>query len=309
MRLKRYTILVVPADKSRVKRLQLPRWLAGALSVLAGLGVLLLGFAGYGYFTDHTRLSEISTERARLEERAEAQRGQIKLFAAKIADLESRLEQMQELDRKVRAMANLRDRRETATPTPMFGIGGEAVDEGRWAFSLYNVETALVDEMNAELERLSMEASIQEQSLKELNHSLVEKSIVAAHLPSIWPTRGLVTSTFGDRANPITGAHQFHTGLDIATRVGTPVFATADGVVIYVGRHGGLGRLIIVSHGNSLSTRYGHLSQTYVNVGDRVMRGMKIGAVGSSGMSTGPHLHYEVLKRGMATNPRAFIVN
>jgi murein DD-endopeptidase MepM/ murein hydrolase activator NlpD len=307
--LKRYTILVVPGGGSRVKRFHLPKWAVGMLSAVIAAAAVLVGVLAYGYLNDHTRLSEVTTDRARLEERTEAQRGQIKLFAAKIADLESRLEQMQKLDRKVRAMANLRDQREPATPAPMFGIGGETLDEGRRAFSLYNVETALVDEMNAELDRLSFEASLQEQSLRELNRSLVKKSMAAARLPSIWPTHGFVTSGFGERANPITGGRQFHTGLDIATHVGTPVFATADGIVVFVGRHGGLGRMIVLSHGNSLKTRYGHLAETYVNVGDHVVRGMKIGAVGNSGMSTGPHLHYEVLRNGVAMNPRTYIHN
>jgi murein DD-endopeptidase MepM/ murein hydrolase activator NlpD len=307
--LKRYTILIVPEGRSRVRRFHLSKWAAGVLSAVTCAAAVLVGVLAYGYLNDHTRLSEITIDRARLEERAEAQRGQITLFAAKITDLESRLEQMQKLDRKVRAMANLRDQREAVAPAPMFGIGGEMLDEGRRAFSLYNVETALVDEMNAELDRLSLETSLQEQSLRELNHSLLEKSMAAARLPSIWPTRGFVTSGFGERVNPITGVHQFHPGLDIATRVGTPVFAPADGIVVFVGRHGGLGRMIILSHGNSLKTRYGHLAETYVNVGDRVTRGMKIGAVGNSGMSTGPHLHYEVLRNGVAMNPRAYIHN
>jgi murein DD-endopeptidase MepM/ murein hydrolase activator NlpD len=85
------------------------------------------------------------------------------------------------------------------------------------------------------------------------------------------------------------------------------VYATADGIVVFMGRHGGLGRMIMISHGNGLRTRYAHLSRTTVNVGDRVTRGTKIGNVGMSGSSTGPHLHYEVLKSGVPVNPRRYI--
>jgi hypothetical protein len=186
----------------------------------------------------------------------------------------------------------------------MFGIGGSTVDEERWAFSLYDVEHALRDEMQAELDRLTVEASVQEQSLKELSQSLLTRNLREAHMPAIWPTRGLVTSVFGERANPITGIHQFHEGLDIATAFGTAVYATADGVVVFAGRHGGLGRMVILSHGNGLRTRYAHLSKTTVNVGDRDRgtnqrrRHVRIDTARTCG---------RVLKAGIPVNPRRCI--
>jgi murein DD-endopeptidase MepM/ murein hydrolase activator NlpD len=304
---KRYTVLIVPNGGARVRRVQIPALLLPATLAAAFATFAFLGAAAYAYITDHARLQEVASERSALVARTDAQRGQIELFAGRIKELEGRLDQIQALDRKVRAMANLRDQREVATPTPMFGIGGSTVDEERWAFSLYDVEHALRDEMQAELDRLTVEASVQEQSLKELSQTLLTRNLREAHMPAIWPTRGLVTSVFGERSNPITGRRQFHEGLDIATAVGTAVYATADGVVIFAGRHGGLGRMVMISHGNALRTRYAHLSRTTVNVGDRVSRGTKLGTVGMSGSSTGPHLHYEVLKAGVAVNPRRFI--
>ncbi len=304
---KRYTVLIVPDGDARVRRVHFPALLVPAVLGLAVAAVTFVAAGAYAYFTNHSRLEEVASERTALVARTEAQRGQIELFAGRIKELEGRLGQIQALDRKVRAMANLRDQREAATPAPMFGIGGSTVDEGRWAYSLYDVEHALRDEMQSELDRLAVEVSVQEQSLKELSQSLLTRNLREAHMPSIWPTRGLVTSVFGERSNPISGARQFHEGLDIATGVGTPVYATADGIVIFVGRHGGLGRMIMVSHGNGLRTRYAHLSRTTVNVGDRVTRGTKVGNVGMSGSSTGPHLHYEVLKAGVPVNPRRYI--
>jgi murein DD-endopeptidase MepM/ murein hydrolase activator NlpD len=307
LRPKHFTILIVPHDKSKVKRFRVPQALLATAVGLAASAIVLLGVGFYTSLVDHIRLEKMQNERSRLEARNDAQLGQIKLFATRIRDMETRLEQMQALGRKLRAMANLNEQREVATPSPHFSIGGTSLGDERWAFSLYNLETALTDEMRGELDRLSLEASLQEQSLKELNQSFLEKSVREAHIPSIWPTRGLITSGFGERVNPITHRYQFHTGIDVAARRGTAVYATADGMVVFAGRSGGMGRMVVISHGKGLKTRYGHLSETYVAVGQRVTRGTKIGAIGSSGFTTGPHVHYEVVKQGVAINPRKYI--
>jgi len=275
----------------------------------AAFAAALLGAGLYTSVIDHIRLSRERDARSQLEAQTKVQEGHIKLFAERIKDLEVRLGEMQALGRKLRGMANLNEQREMVAPSPRFSIGGSSLGEDRWAFGLYEMQNAVTDELQADLDRLSLEAALQEQSLKELNRSLVEKSLRDAHTPAIWPSRGLVTSTYGDRTNPITGHHQFHTGIDIASRRGTAVYATADGVVVFSGPSGGLGRLVMISHGNGLKTRYGHLAETYVAPGQKVTRGTKIGAVGSTGMATGPHLHYEVVKNGVSVNPRKYITN
>lgn len=305
-----FTILIVPSDQSKVHRLRLAQPVL-AVAVAAGALAAALFTAGlYTSVVDHFRLSRERDARAQLEAQSRAQEGHIQLFAERIKDLETRLGKMQTLSRKLRGMANLAEQSEVVAPSPRFSVGGSDIGEDRWAFGLYEMRNVITDELQSELDRLSLEAALQEQSLKELNRSLIEKSIRDAHTPAIWPSRGLVTSYFGERTNPITGRHQFHTGIDIASRRGTPVYATADGVVVFAGRSGGgLGRLVMISHGNGLKTRYGHLSETYVAPGQKVTRGTKIGAVGMTGRTTGPHLHYEVVKNGTSVNPRKYITN
>ncbi len=112
-----------------------------------------------------------------------------------------------------------------------------------------------------------------------------------------------VSSGYGWRTHPITGRRRFHDGVDIAARYGTGVYAYAEGKVTYAGWNGGYGRVVFIDHGNGLQTRYAHLSRIYVRVGERVETGEKIGAVGSSGRSTGPHLHFEVRQDGQTRNP------
>ncbi|MEK7828495.1 MAG: M23 family metallopeptidase, partial [Deltaproteobacteria bacterium] len=114
---------------------------------------------------------------------------------------------------------------------------------------------------------------------------------------------------FGYRISPFTGLRQMHEGLDIANAVGTPVFAPADGIVSKVDRENGLGKTISINHGYGIVTRYGHFSDIYVHVGKRVKRGEKVAAVGNTGRSTGPHLHYEVLVNGINVNPEKYILN
>jgi murein DD-endopeptidase MepM/ murein hydrolase activator NlpD len=126
---------------------------------------------------------------------------------------------------------------------------------------------------------------------------------LAAATPSIWPAHGWLTGTFGGRADPFTGEPGFHQGLDISTGLGQPVYATADGTVESAGYSGDFGNLIVLKHDFGLSTRYGHLSRFNVMAGGRVRRGDVIGYVGSTGRSTGAHLHYEILANGKLINP------
>jgi len=121
--------------------------------------------------------------------------------------------------------------------------------------------------------------------------------------PSIWPTHGGLTSFFGGRSDPLTGEPAYHSGIDISAEKGQPVYATADGVVQSAGYTGDYGNLIVLKHAFGLSTRYGHLSAYHVKPGDTVKRGDVIGYIGSTGRSTGSHLHYEILANGQLMNP------
>jgi murein DD-endopeptidase MepM/ murein hydrolase activator NlpD len=125
--------------------------------------------------------------------------------------------------------------------------------------------------------------------------------------PASWPVRGSITDRFGWRFSPFGRGSESHSGLDISASFGAPVQATADGHVVYAGPQGGYGNLIEIDHGFGLATRYGHLSRISVRIGDHVNRGSMIGAVGTTGRSTGPHCHYEVRLHGVPVNPIKYI--
>lgn len=133
-------------------------------------------------------------------------------------------------------------------------------------------------------------------------------SATSSNIPSIWPVTGILRSGVGLRQNPFGGSSvEFHKGQDISAPTGTPVNATADGVVVIAGWLRGYGKGIYIDHGNGISTRYGHLSRIDVAVGQTVKRGEHLGLVGSTGRSTGPHLHYEVRINGQPTSPLPYL--
>jgi murein DD-endopeptidase MepM/ murein hydrolase activator NlpD len=127
--------------------------------------------------------------------------------------------------------------------------------------------------------------------------------------PASWPVKGSITDRFGYRFSPFGRGSESHSGLDISASFGSPVQATADGHVVYAGPQGGYGNLIEIDHGFGLTTRYGHLSRIAVRIGDHVNRGSMIGAVGTTGRSTGPHCHYEVRLHGVPVNPIKYITD
>ena len=126
-------------------------------------------------------------------------------------------------------------------------------------------------------------------------------------LPAAWPLRGQVTAGFGQRLDPFSGEGTFHAGLDISAPFGSRVQAAGDGIVVYVGRDSGYGNEVLVSHGNGLTTKYGHLSKIHAVIGQEVKRGQVIGTVGMTGRATGPHLHYEVCVNDTPVNPAKYL--
>lgn len=135
-----------------------------------------------------------------------------------------------------------------------------------------------------------------------------EKAAALAAMPSIWPAKGSVTSGFGWRVSPFGEGEEMHPGVDIARAEGTPVVATADGRVVESGPAGGYGNLVHIDHGNGMATLYGHNSQLAVSVGQTVSKGQVIAYAGSTGKSTGPHVHYEVRENGVAVDPWKYMV-
>ena len=159
------------------------------------------------------------------------------------------------------------------------------------------LDAASVELLELRASRLEMDLQVYEAALKE-----------RARVPSIWPVEGESTDSFGYRGNPFGGGgSEFHPGQDIAAPHGTPVLAPADGTVLEAGWKNGYGQTVVINHGNGLTTRYGHLSKIEVSAGQELRRGEQLGLVGSTGRSTGPHLHYEVRLGDLPVSPRHYL--
>lgn len=163
--------------------------------------------------------------------------------------------------------------------------------------------------LSVRIDRALRESQLREQGVLQLWDSLSERQNLLMSTPSIKPARGWFTSRFGYRVDPFTNRAEMHGGLDMAAPPGTPVYAPADGVVSYVGYESGYGKLVSVDHGYGVVTRYGHNSRVFVEQGQKVRRWDVISSVGSTGRSTGSHLHYEVRVHGIAVDPLNYILN
>lgn len=165
-----------------------------------------------------------------------------------------------------------------------------------------------VKKLETRLNRLDSRLDSFDLTLDEVERSWKKLDSVFASLPSSWPlAKGRITSKFGRRRHPITQKYVMHEGIDISAPLADPVYATAPGVVTFAGWRTGYGRAIIIDHGYGLSTFYAHCRQLMISVGDKVEMGQKIGLVGSSGYSTGPHLHFEVRVNGMQVDPLQYL--
>jgi murein DD-endopeptidase MepM/ murein hydrolase activator NlpD len=163
--------------------------------------------------------------------------------------------------------------------------------------------------MHDQVTQLTIASSDQIEGFAALLKNLEDQRNILASTPAIRPANGWVTSKFGYRKSPFTGQREFHSGLDIANREGTPIIATADGVVTYCGRKGMLGKAVIIEHGHGMVTRYAHLSKIKIKAGQKVKRGDTIALLGNSGRTTGPHLHYDVRLNGLSVSPEKYILN
>ena len=155
-----------------------------------------------------------------------------------------------------------------------------------------------------------MEAQIDDRArqLEVIEQVLSRRELKSAVSPAGRPVAdGWLSSYYGKRVDPFTGHQAMHKGMDFAGKLGSEVLATAEGVVTWAGKRYGYGRLVEINHGNGYSTRYGHCQKILVQVGEKVMPGQKIALMGSSGRSTGPHVHYEVLKNGRQIDPTRYI--
>lgn len=300
---KNWTILLVPHDNIRVRDFVLTRpvIVAGAaILFLAVIGAFLLG---YGYYTTSVSVEKLKS----LEHENATLRGKVTELATLTDRLHSRLQDLDAIEAEYRMIAGLSG---IDPEVKQAGIGGPRRNSAVQR-ELDNIElemrTKILNSQES-LDALLRQADILQQSLSESVDQLKFFQERLNHTPSVWPTVGRLTSRYGSRVHPIFNGIRKHEGVDISAPRGTPVVATADGRVVYARWKLGYGQAIEIDHGYEYRTFYAHLSSIKVRQGQHVKRGEIIGLVGNTGVSTGPHLHYEVKVSSKSKNPLNYIL-
>ncbi len=236
---------------------------------------------------------------------AEAERGRtfvqqnLNAMAVKLGEMQAQLTRLDALGERLSSAAGVRDIRFSEAP----GMGGAAP-------TLMPPQNLSLADFSEKLMSLSRQVETRNDMLGVLEAQLFEEAVKKKRLPTMRPVSGpFNASAFGRRVDPFTGQWAMHEGVDFLADLGSPIAAAADGVVVFAGFHPQYGYMVDIDHGNDLVTRYAHSSKLFVKEGDVVQRGRKIAEVGSTGRSTGPHLHFEVRFRGSAQDPSKFLVS
>jgi murein DD-endopeptidase MepM/ murein hydrolase activator NlpD len=304
---KRYYIFVARHDwDGQLRRTPIPvQWVALFLiCAVVGLGTIV-GFAGsYGrMLTKVEAFNEVRRQEDLLTHALSQSRKNADQYKAEVASLGSLASEVSALY-NFKHSSSMKDRlrnalpaaslepvsARVATPADAPGVDNPAQASALYASTLSSFQL---------LENTALENSIPRRGWSPFDPR--------GWQPDIWPVRGRITSSFGERTDPFLGEGAFHAGIDIAVPVGTPIHVTADGLVIFAGWMTGYGRTVIVSHGHGLTTLYAHMSALAVTVGQHLDRDEVVGYVGVSGWSTGPHLHYEVRINRTPVNPYRYL--
>jgi murein DD-endopeptidase MepM/ murein hydrolase activator NlpD len=302
---KTLTLIVVPDHGAAVRRFQLDKSLLRHGAIGLGVAAVVAVAALVHYFS----LVREASENRVLRDENLTLRTQLKSIRERMEHIGATLERVERFDQKLRAVTLLSDPQRNLALGPTAGEPGVTpAPSAETEFTKSGVSTETPKNLAAKLDKLSEAATRQEQSLQELQSYFLDQKSRLASTPSVWPARGWVTSDFGQRLDPYTAERVMHEGLDIAAPHGKEVVSPSDGTVIFAGLEGGYGNVLVIDHGYGVKTRFGHLAKLEMKTGDRVKRGQIIGAVGNTGRSTGPHLHYEVRVNGIPENPRKFIL-
>lgn len=299
-------ILITDSSLIRTRALHFKRWqLALAGLLLAAVLMLISGAVYHFIFLTAARegwpvVSQLVklVVRDEIAQRERFMRENLDAMASRVGEMQAKLVKLESLSERVTGLAGVKSDELKALPArAKGGQGGPLVP----------LDRPTLKELDEALSRLDERVDVGSDLFTLVESRLFEARLQSLLVPSSPPVAGAVGSGFGFRLDPITGRAALHTGLDFPADVGTPIRAAAGGMVVVSNNHPAYGQLLEVDHGNSLITRYAHASKLLVKNGEMVKRGQTIAEVGSSGRSTGPHLHFEVLVAGVPQNPTRFL--
>lgn len=230
-----------------------------------------------------------------------------KEFANEILKLRETVKRTAEVENQLKDLLKLKSKNAIIKYT---GFGGPSYIDTKLLEKEIENNNEMISRkaFEAAVKYIDSQAQTNEKSFQEIIKYITDQRAKLTAVPSGWPVKGWITCGFGSRIDPFTGALSFHQGVDIANDLGSPIKATADGVVQYADfERGGYGNLVTINHGNGYLSKYGHLQKFIVSPGQHVKKGQIVGFLGSTGRSTSPHLHYEVILNGVAVNPIKYL--
>ena len=290
-----YTFIVIPHASPRLHKLKLP---VRTLNILAGIGVLSF-FVAVGLGFSYAKMAFRAADYDKLQSENTDLKVQKKNLAIVTQKLGEKLSNLENISARIQTLIendNLSKRNKVNGPA----IGGSTVD-------YTTAELLRSANLQEGIDLLKGRTAEMESQLSMLEQVAVQRATRLLYTPNIWPVRGSITSHYGNRTDPFNGDAELHLGLDISALFNAQVHAPADGVILFAERKAAYGNLLIIDHGNGLTTRYGHLSRSLVRVGQKVKRGDIVALVGMTGRTTAPHLHYEVRRNDRPMNPWTFL--
>ncbi|MBI3581258.1 MAG: M23 family metallopeptidase [Nitrospinae bacterium] len=299
----KYTVILMAGLAGRMRRFSVPKNVVKIGLGIAATGLLFFLYVSYAMFQVNIHMDEVD----RLRELSMIQKQELQRFALKVDEFQGKLARLEKFDKKLRIITALDNGTRVAGNNDAFGVGGPSNSDGLGQ-AQEKYTQGLLNQLDDDIVKLESRALKQEISFHELDGYFKDQSSLLTSTPSVWPARGWVTSGFGYRVSPFTGMKEFHEGLDISTHIDSPVVAPANGVVMNVSHDSGFGNFVEIDHGYGIVTRFGHNSKIVVKRGEHVKRGQLLARVGSTGRSTGPHVHYEVRLHGVPVNPYRYIL-
>ena len=290
-----YTFIVIPHASPRLHKLKLP---VRTLNILAGIGVLSF-FVAVGLGFSYAKMAFRAADYDKLQSENTDLKVQKKNLAIVTQKLGEKLSNLENISARIQTLIendNLSKRNKVNGPA----IGGSTVD-------YTTAELLRTANLKDGIDLLKGRTAEMESQLSLLEQVAVQRATRLLYTPNIWPVRGPITSHYGNRTDPFNGDAELHLGLDISALFNAQVHAPADGVILFAERKAAYGNLLIIDHGNGLTTRFGHLSRSLVKVGQKVKRGDIVALVGMTGRTTAPHLHYEVRRNDRPKNPWTFL--
>jgi murein DD-endopeptidase MepM/ murein hydrolase activator NlpD len=306
-------IIWVGGPRSRCRSIDLKcrrvRWLAGLSAGLLTIAILGMGvligrqFGGPGSGPSIAELEalrqQLLEQQAQIDDTESRARHEIDALAIQIGDLMAQAARLNALGQRLTRMGKLEEGEFDFSTAP--GVGGPEPQRPVEGHFLSAEFTASLDTLRSQFEQ-------QAEQLGVLETLILDRDLEATFMPAGMPVRtGFMSSSFGTRIDPFTGKPDFHAGIDFNGPRGSDILSVASGVVVFAGRHPAYGNLIEIDHGNGYSTRYAHNDRNLVKVGDVIQGGQLIAKMGSTGRTTGSHLHFEVWQDGKPVNPRKFV--